>query len=151
MPRLPSGPRAATHPVHSVKEHPAKEHSQAPGVLVYVEGKAKLLAFEQLVAQALKYVPHLNPPAIHPAPAAHLLLCPPPAGKLKPFFTWLDSNHVYIVPIPQCTFNNWRTIDENSTLLALLRLGTAVPTDLYTNYCLFPTVNFGACRLLPRW
>ena len=84
MPRLPLGPRAATQPVHPVKEHAVKE--QAPGILVYVEGKARLLAFEQLVTQALKHVPHANPPAMHPAPAAHVLLCVPAAGKLKSCF-----------------------------------------------------------------
>ncbi|KAK9818675.1 hypothetical protein WJX74_003730 [Apatococcus lobatus] len=82
MPRLPSGPRASTQPVLPGKEHHIKEHlTQTPGVLVYVEGKARLLAFEQLVTQALKHVPHANPPPIHPAPAAHVLLCAPAAGS----------------------------------------------------------------------
>ena len=101
---MPIGPRATTQPVHTVKEHPVRE--QAPVVLVYVEGKARHLAFEQLVTQALKHVPHANPPAMHPAPAAHVLLCVPAAGKHHIAFASLIFSCVIYMVAPMFCWTN---------------------------------------------
>ena len=85
MPRLPVHGKPVALPAGVGKE------VQSAPIIVFVEGKARLVSFEQLVAQAIKHIPHSALPAHFAAPPAHLVLCHPAAGMSFPSHTRSDS------------------------------------------------------------